>query len=257
MMFVVFFLTNMKLSINLNKIALLRNSRGGNNPDIEHYARIALEENILGLTVHPRPDSRHVTYQDLIKIQFLTNEYNKEFNIEGNPLENKSENYKGFMSLVKEFNPTQATLVPDATNQLTSDHGWEISNLNNADYIHTLKKDCTRCSVFINAGTDINELENNSIDAIEIYTGPYAQAVKSNDVQLIERELKQIIFTSETAKKRNMRINAGHDLDIGNLPLLLELDLIDEVSIGHAIISESLNQGFKNTIQQYIDLING
>tara|TARA_B100000965_G_C19002802_1_gene503219 strand:- start:191 stop:526 length:336 start_codon:yes stop_codon:yes gene_type:complete len=111
--------------------------------------------------------------------------------------------------------------------------------------------------VFINAGTDLKELKNNYVDSIEIYTGPYADAVLKNNSKLIDTELSKIIFTCETAKNLGMRINAGHDLDLNNLPMLKELNLIDEVSIGHAIISESLNKGFKNTIQQYIKLING
>ena len=256
-MFVTIFLTNMKLSINLNKIALLRNSRGSNNPDIEEYARTALEFDILGLTAHPRPDNRHITYDDLICIKQLTSEYSKEFNIEGNPQETMSSNYKGFISLIEEFKPTQATLVPDATNQLTSDHGWEIQDLNSADYIQNIKKNCDRCSVFINAGANLNELTNDAVDSIEIYTGPFAEAVKQNNTESITNELSKIIYTTEIAKERNMRVNAGHDLDLINLPYLIETNLIDEVSIGHAIISESLNQGFKNTINQYIELING
>ncbi|RZO23641.1 MAG: pyridoxine 5'-phosphate synthase [SAR86 cluster bacterium] len=256
-MFIRIFLTNMKLSINLNKIALLRNSRGSNNPDIAEYAITALEENILGLTVHPRPDNRHITYDDLICIKNLTDEYNKEFNIEGNPQEVASLNYKGFIPLIEEFKPTQATLVPDATNQLTSDHGWAIQDLNSANYIHNIKKNCTRCSVFINAGANLNDLKNEAIDSIEIYTGPFAAAVKQNNADLVDKELSKIIYTSEIAKQRNMRVNAGHDLDLINLPYLIETNLIDEVSIGHAIISESLNQGFKKTINQYIELING
>ena len=247
----------MKLSINLNKIALIRNSRGSNNPDIEYFAKLALDEDILGLTVHPRPDGRHIIYDDLVKIKAITDEYKKEFNIEGNPIEKESLNYKGFIPIIKEFKPTQATLVPDSTNQLTSDHGWEINDLNNADYIKSIKDECSRCSVFINAGTDLKELKNNYVDSIEIYTGPYADAVLKNNSKLIDAELSKIIFTCETAKNLGMRINAGHDLDLNNLPMLKELNLIDEVSIGHAIISESLNNGFKNTIQQYIKLING
>ena len=206
----------MKLSINLNKIALLRNSRGSNNPDIKEFAITALEENILGLTVHPRPDNRHITYDDLKRIKILTSEYNKEFNIEGNPVEAPSSRYKGYIQLIEEFKPTQATLVPDATNQLTSDHGWEIQDLNTANYIENIKKNCIRCSVFINAGTNLNELSNNAIDAIEIYTGPFADAVKQKNSKLIDNELSKIVFTSEIAKQRNMRVNAGHDLDLIN-----------------------------------------
>ena len=247
----------MKLSINLNKIALIRNSRGSISPNLEYFARTALEENILGLTAHPRPDNRHIRYSDLELIKKLTNEYDKEFNIEGNPLEPPSTKYIGYLALVKKFKPTQATLVPDDTNQLTSDHGWDIKDLNDENFTDSVINNCNRCSVFIDAGTDLSLLKNKNINAIEIYTGPYADAHKSGDKELLEKELKKIIFTAESAKNEGLRVNAGHDLDLNNLPLLKEHEIIDEVSIGHAIISESLDKGFKTTIRQYIKIING
>ena len=247
----------MKLSINLNKIALIRNSRGSISPNLEYFARTALEENILGLTAHPRPDNRHIRYSDLELIKKLTNEYDKEFNIEGNPLEPPSTKYIGYLALVKKFKPTQATLVPDDTNQLTSDHGWDIKDLNDENFTDSVINNCNRCSVFIDAGTDLSLLKNKNINAIEIYTGPYADAHKSGDKELLEKELKKIIFTAESAKNEGLRVNAGHDLDLNNLPLLKEHEIIDEVSIGHAIISESLDRGFKTTIRQYIKIING
>ena len=247
----------MKLSINLNKIALIRNSRGSISPNLEYFARTALEENILGLTAHPRPDNRHIRYEDLELIKKLTDEYQKEFNIEGNPLEQPSSKYRGYLALIEEFKPTQATLVPDDTNQLTSDHGWDISDLNDENFTDSIIKYCDRCSVFINAGTDLSLLKNKNINAIEIYTGPYAVAHKSGNKELLDIELKKIIFTAESAREEGLRVNAGHDLDLCNIPLLRERDLIDEVSIGHAIISESLDKGFKTTIRQYIKTING
>ncbi len=247
----------MKLSINLNKIALIRNSRGSISPSLEYFARIALEENILGLTAHPRPDNRHIRYEDLKLIKKLTDEYQKEFNIEGNPLELPSSGYRGYLALIEEFKPTQATLVPDDTNQLTSDHGWDISELNSEKFTSSIINNCDRCSVFINAGTDLSSLNNKNINAIEIYTGPYADAHKSGNKELLDIEIKKIIFTAESARKEGIRVNAGHDLNLSNLPLLREYDLIDEVSIGHAIISESLDKGFKTIIRQYIKIVNG
>ena len=247
----------MKLSINLNKIALIRNSRGSISPNLEYFARTALEENILGLTAHPRPDKRHIRYADLELIKKLTNEYQKEFNIEGNPLELPSTEYKGYLALVKKFKPTQATLVPDDTNQLTSDHGWDINDLNDENFTDSIIDNCSRCSVFIDAGTDLSLLKNKNINAIEIYTGPYADAHKLGDKELLKKELKKIIFTAESARNQGLRVNAGHDLDLYNLPLLKEQEIIDEVSVGHAIISESLDKGFKTTIRQYIKIING
>jgi len=247
----------MKLSINLNKIALIRNSRGSISPNLEYFARTALEENILGLTAHPRPDNRHIRYEDLELINKLTNEYQKEFNIEGNPLELPSSEYRGYLALIKEFKPTQATLVPDDTNQLTSDHGWDINDLNDENFTDSVINNCNRCSVFIDAGTDLCLLKNKNINAIEIYTGPYADAHKLGDKELLKKELKKIIFTAESARNQGLRVNAGHDLDLNNLPLLKEHEIIDEVSIGHAIISESLDKGFKTTIRQYIKITNG
>tara|TARA_B100001027_G_scaffold159339_1_gene112440 strand:+ start:62 stop:805 length:744 start_codon:yes stop_codon:yes gene_type:complete len=247
----------MKLSINLNKIALIRNSRGSISPNLEYFARTALEENILGLTAHPRPDNRHIRYEDLELINKLTNEYQKEFNIEGNPLELPSSEYRGYLALIKEFKPTQATLVPDDTNQLTSDHGWDINDLNDGNFTDSIINNCNRCSVFIDAGTDLSLLKNKNINAIEIYTGPYADAYKLGDKELLKKELKKIIFTAESARNQGLRVNAGHDLDLNNLPLLKEHEIIDEVSIGHAIISESLDKGFKTTIRQYIKITNG
>ena len=247
----------MKLSINLNKIALIRNSRGSISPNLEYFARTALEENILGLTAHPRPDNRHIRYEDLELIKKLTDEYQKEFNIEGNPLEQPSSKYRGYLALIEEFKPTQATLVPDDTNQLTSDHGWDINELNGENFTSSIISNCDRCSVFINAGTDLNSLNNKNINAIEIYTGPYADVHKSGNKELLDIELKKIIFTAESAREQGLRVNAGHDLDLSNIPLLKEHDLIDEVSIGHAIISESLDKGFKTTIRRYIETING
>ena len=247
----------MKLSINLNKIALIRNSRGSISPSMEYFAKTALDADILGLTAHPSPDNRHIRYEDLALIKELTTEYQKEFNIEGNPFESPSSEYKGYVSIINEFKPTQATLVPDDTDQLTSDHGWDMNDLNRTDFADSIKNNCLRCSVFIDAGTDLSLLENKNINAVEIFTGPYADAHKSGDKELLDQELKKLIFTAESAKRESLRVNAGHDLDLQNLPLLKELNLIDEVSIGHAIISESLDRGFKNTIQQYINLING
>ena len=147
--------------------------------------------------------------------------------------------------------------MPDDSNQLTSDHGWDISDLNGENFTDSIINNCDRCSVFINAGTDLNSLNNKNINAIEIYTGPYADAYKSGVRELLDKELNKIIFTAKSAKEHGLRVNAGHDLDLDNLPMLREHDLIDEVSIGHAIISESLNQGFKSTIRQYIKIVNG
>ena len=148
----------MKLSINLNKIALIRNSRGSISPSMEYFAKTALDADILGLTAHPRPDNRHIRYEDLALIKELTTEYQKEFNIEGNPFESPSSEYKGYVSIINEFKPTQATLVPDDTDQLTSDHGWDMNDLNRTDFADSIKNICYQSSeITCNISTNINK----------------------------------------------------------------------------------------------------
>ena len=247
----------MKLSINLNKIALLRNSRGGQQPDLEYFAKKALDEDIIGLTAHPRPDERHIKHSDLELIKNITDQYTKEFNIEGNPLEGESKQYIGFMEIVRKYKPTQTTLVPDSTSQITSDHGWEITKVNSLNLTNDVRSNSARCSIFVDADSDLDLLTNKDINAIEIYTGPYAQAVLENDSHQTELEVEKIKNLSSKAKELGLRVNAGHDLNLKNLPELRKLDLIDEVSIGHAIITQSLIDGFNNTIKKYLEVING
>ena len=247
----------MKLSVNLNKIALLRNSRGGHQPDLEYFAKEALDEDIIGLTVHPRPDERHIKHSDLELIKNITDQYKKEFNIEGNPLEGESKQYIGFMEIIRKHKPTQTTLVPDSTSQITSDHGWEITEVNNLDLTNQVRANSKRCSIFVDADLDLDSLTNKDINAIEIYTGPYAQAVLENNNKQTESEVEKIKNLSLKAKELGLRVNAGHDLDLENLPELRKLDLIDEVSIGHAIITQSLIYGFKETIKKYLEVTNG
>ena len=247
----------MKLSINLNKIALLRNSRGGHQPDLEYFAKKALDEDIIGLTAHPRPDERHIKHSDLELIKNITDQYTKEFNIEGNPLEGESKQYIGFMEIVRKYKPTQTTLVPDSTSQITSDHGWEITKVNSLNLTNDVRSNSARCSIFVDADSDLDLLTNKDINAIEIYTGPYAQAVLENDSHQTELEVEKIKNLSSKAKELGLRVNAGHDLNLKNLPELRKLDLIDEVSIGHAIITQSLIDGFNNTIKKYLEVING
>ena len=247
----------MKLSINLNKIALLRNSRGGHQPDLEYFAKKALDEDIIGLTAHPRPDERHIKHSDLELIKNITDQYTKEFNIEGNPLEGESKQYIGFMEIVRKYKPTQTTLVPDSTSQITSDHGWEITKVNSLNLTNDVRSNSARCSIFVDADSDLDLLTNKDINAIEIYTGPYAQAVLEDDSHQTELEVEKIKNLSSKAKELGLRVNAGHDLNLKNLPELRKLDLIDEVSIGHAIITESLIDGFNNTIKKYLEVTNG
>ena len=241
-------------------MALIRNSRGNDNPSLTDYAYKCIELGVDGLTLHPRPDHRHATSQDAINLSKLCKENNIEFNLEGNPFSMPKGEFIGFQELCAHTNPEQVTLVPDDLQQITSDHGWQPGFLDDElnKFIRSLKDSNARTSLFIDANVDsVEYAQEIGFDRIEIYTGPFAAAVKQNNADLIDKELSKIIYTSEIAKQRNMRVNAGHDLDLINLPYLIETNLIDEVSIGHAIISESLNQGFKKTINQYIKLING
>ncbi len=249
----------MDLSVNLNKIALLRNSRGGGEPDIRYFADYVLDQACIGITVHPRPDARHINYDDLILLSQLCTKAKKFLNIEGNPKEQKNSVYKGFNEIIKDINPHQITLVPDESNQITSDHGWSLED---KEYLDACTKSLSSynqvCSIFVNSDeANLKELISENINAIEIYTGPYANAFSKANEFIIDQEIENIKRISKEAKSLGLRVHAGHDLNTSNLSKLVELDIIDEVSIGHAIISESLVKGFKRTIDDYIKIING
>jgi len=249
----------MKLSVNLNKVALLRNSRGGGVPDVNYFANYVLDQDCIGITVHPRPDARHIDYDDIALLNELCIKAKKFLNIEGNPKEQKNSNYKGFNEIIRDINPHQITLVPDESNQITSDHGWSIEDKEYLDSCTKLLSPHNQvCSIFVNSDElYLKELISENVNAIEIYTGPYANAFSTGNKMLIDKEIKNIQMISEEAKSLGLRVHAGHDLNTKNLLNLVELDIIDEVSIGHAIISESLVKGFKQTIDDYIKLING
>ena len=239
-----------KLSVNINKIALIRNSRKGNNPSLEFFSKKIIESGAHGITVHPRPDLRHIRPDDLSDISLITKELDVEFNIEGNPYEERLGDYPGFLNLIESVKPSQCTLVPDDSNQLTSDHGWNIHSEHNKlkDVLTYLKQNNIRSSVFIDP--DISQLDaakDIGVDRIEIYTGPYAEAFKKNDENTLSTYRKAIEYANEI----NLEVNAGHDLNLENLATLLSYGDIKEVSIGHALISESLIYGIENTIQKY------
>lgn len=254
----------MNFSLNLNKIALLRNARGEDYPKLEDYAYRAIDLGIDGLTLHPRPDQRHATCDDVLSISSICKETNIEFNIEGNPFSEPTATYNGFINLVNQSKPEQVTLVPDSLDQITSDHGWnpnfKVDKLSSAiKNIHSFGVG-SRVSLFIDT------IYNNNInydvldyclkvgaDTIEIHTGPYSKAIASNDFTIID-SLRLLL---EKAKDKGLNINAGHDLNLSNLSHLKNLNLIDEVSIGHAIIVDALNYGFDDTIKKYIDIIKG
>jgi len=232
-----------RLSVNINKIATLRNSRGGNNPNLIQVAKDCEAFGAEGITVHPRPDERHIRYKDVYD---LKQNISTEFNIEGNPKEDK------FVELVLVNQPAQVTLVPDALNQLTSDHGWDTikEQAYLKEIIARFKNAGIRVSIFIDPNEAMVEAAaTTGTDRIELYTESYAKAFEAGNKEEI---IQAYIKAAEKAKALGLGINAGHDLDRHNLPYLIQqIPFIDEVSIGHALISDALYLGLENTIQLY------
>ena len=232
-----------RLSVNINKFATLRNSRGGNNPDVVKAAIDAQRFGADGVTVHPRPDERHIRYNDVREIKKIIT---TEFNIEGNCTEEK------FVDLVLETKPDQVTLVPDTLGQLTSDHGWDT--IKNKDYlkdiISVFKKAGIRVSIFVDP--DITMVEGaaaTGTDRIELYTEGYAKKFGAGSR---EPGVKPYVEAARKAKELGLGVNAGHDLDLTNLKFLKEhIPWLDEVSIGHALVCDAIYLGFENTIQLY------
>jgi pyridoxine 5-phosphate synthase len=231
-----------KLSVNINKFATLRNSRGGNNPDIVKAAIDAQRFGADGVTVHPRPDERHIRYNDVREIKKIIT---TEFNIEGNCREQK------FIDLVLEVKPNQVTLVPDAEGQLTSDHGWDT--INNKGYLQEIiqifKSAGIRVSIFVDPSEDmvIGAAETGT-DRIELYTEGYASHYHANK----EKAIAPYITAATKANELGLGINAGHDLDLNNLAWFAKnIPGLMEVSIGHALISDALYLGYENVIQLY------
>ncbi|MDI9320002.1 MAG: pyridoxine 5'-phosphate synthase [Phycisphaerales bacterium] len=231
-----------KLSVNINKIATLRNSRGGNNPNVLQAAIDCLQFGADGITVHPRPDERHIRYADVREIMpYITT----EFNIEGNPTEDK------FVQLVLEVKPHQVTLVPDALGQLTSNHGWDT--IKEAKYLRDIvavfKKEGIRVSIFVAPMVSLAEAAfDTGTDRIELYTEHYASHFQSNKAEAI----KEYISAANAATAKGLGINAGHDLDRYNLAYFAQnIPQLAEVSIGHALIADALYYGLENTIQMY------
>lgn len=231
-----------KLSVNINKIATIRNARGGNTPNVVQVAIDCERFGAQGITVHPRPDERHITLKDVYDLKDVVK---TEFNIEGYPDER-------FMKIIREIRPAQATLVPDPPNVLTSNTGWDV--IQNESFLKEilaeLKEIGVRTSLFLNP--DLKQLEkvkNVGADRIELYTGPYAENYPINK----EEAIRKYIDVSIETVKLDIGINAGHDLSLENLAYLIqEIPEIDEVSIGHALISDALYLGLENTIQRYL-----
>ena len=231
-----------KLSVNINKVATIRNARGGNNPDVVHTALDCERFGSQGITVHPRPDERHITYQDVLDLKpVLTT----EFNIEGYPDER-------FMELVEKVRPAQATLVPDAPDAITSNAGWDT--VQQYDFlkpiVERLKSYGTRVSIFVDPAVEMVEgAAKLGAHRIELYTEPYATHFAANK----EMAVAPYIKAAQAATKLGLGINAGHDLDLQNLKYLKQqLPNLDEVSIGHALVCDALYYGWENTIQMYL-----
>ena len=231
-----------KLSVNINKFATIRNSRGGNNPDVVKAALDAERFGADGVTVHPRPDERHIRYADVRAIKPLLK---TEFNIEGNPKEQK------FIDLVLEVKPHQVTLVPDAEGQLTSDHGWNTIKEKEylVDIIQTFKNAGIRTSIFVDADEAIIEgAAATGTDRIELYTEGYAAHFLENK----EAAIQPYIIAAKLANKLQLGINAGHDLDLQNLQYFAQnIPGLLEVSIGHALVCDAIYLGYENAVQMY------
>jgi pyridoxine 5-phosphate synthase len=239
------------LSVNVNKIAWLRNARGENRPNLIEMSKILIESGVHGLTVHPRPDLRHITPDDVRDLSVLCADNKVEFNIEGNPYSEQTKIYPGFINLVKEIMPDQCTLVPDSPDQLTSDHGWEIQKKDHnaiRNIVEEIQTDKTRVSFFVDPNkAQIDSIKELGAKRIELYTGPYAANPKSNKLSEYENAFLY-------AKEIGLGINAGHDLDLNNLALFLSRVPADEVSIGHALISDALVYGLEAVTKQYLEL---
>jgi len=247
----------MNLSVNLNKIALLRNSRGSDSPSLENYANQVIALGAQGITLHPRPDHRHATSQDAISVASICKDHSLEFNLEGNPFSDAKDSFLGFLGICAASEPHQVTLVPDNDTQITSDSGWPIGykskELKAFLSSHEIKN--SRTSLFIDANVEALEFAAiNDFDRVEIYTGPFAIACSGHDPSLVALESSRISAVIKRAGDLGIGINAGHDLNLDNIPLLKLCGFIDEVSIGHAIISDSLKYGFKDTIMQYLNI---
>ncbi len=231
-----------KLSVNINKIATLRNSRGGNNPDVVKAAIDCQHFGADGITVHPRPDERHIRYSD---VREISNIITTEFNIEGNPLEDK------FVNLVLEVKPAQVTLVPDSPGQLTSNHGWDT--IKEKEYLQRIiavfKNAGIRVSIFVDPVERIvAAAADTGTDRVELYTEDYAKNYRKDKNAAVAAYVKAAAIAGEN----NLGLNAGHDLDRENLQFFKQsIPSLLEVSIGHALISDALYYGLENAIQLY------
>jgi len=250
------------LSVNVNKIAVLRNSRGGSEPDIVQAARACLDAGAHGITVHPRPDARHVRHDDVLALAELTRDYGVEFNLEGNPFAPPRPGYPGFHALCAQARPAQATLVPDGDAQVTSDHGFDFARDGDGlrPHVAALKALGCRVSLFADAhgdvGPDADDMRRaaaTGADRVELYTGPYAEAFAAGAPAAM---LERFAATARRAQAAGLGVNAGHDLSQANLGAFLgSVPGVEEVSIGHALIGEALYAGLDATVRRYLAIV--
>jgi pyridoxine 5-phosphate synthase len=245
------------LSVNLNKIALIRNSRDTTNPDVPEHARMCIDAGVEGITVHPRPDQRHIRAQDCFDLKAMLT---VEFNIEGNPMSGPRASdrpgvgdYPGFMALVKEIRPAQCTLVPDTEGQLTSDHGFDLKRDGDrvAPLVEELKAIGIRTSLFMDPDPEqIRLAARTGTDRIELYTESYARAFRDND--RVDEVFARFVRAAEVAAEEGLGLNAGHDLDLHNLPRFAAgIPGLLEVSIGHALTVDAIRMGLAAAVAAY------
>lgn len=243
-----------QLSVNVNKIALLRNARDTGLPSVARAAAICVQAGSDGITVHPRPDMRHIRPSDVYE---LADMLSVEFNIEGNPFAGPGREYPGFMEIVRQVRPEQCTLVPDGPGQLTSDHGWDLARDASRvrPLIERIRADGVRVSLFMDAEADNMRLAAEAgADRVELYTEPYARSFAAGKG---DEALERFAAAAAAARDCGLGVNAGHDLNLENLGMFCRIPGILEVSIGHALICEALETGLAATVRAYLDILGG
>lgn len=241
------------LSVNVNKVAWLRNGRGGNQPDVMWAARTAVEAGAHGITVHPRPDQRHIHPEDVLQIgEWMASRDDLEYNIEGNPFEEPMGDYPGLVALAKATRPAQVTLVPDSVDQITSNAGWAVSIHRRRLKVAIAEFQSLGCRVSLFMEPDSDEFElvkELGADRIELYTEDYARA---HDAGNFDATRERYRAAAQRAQALGLGVNAGHDLSLTNLADFLEIEGVLEVSIGHALISDALRYGLANSVEKYL-----
>jgi pyridoxine 5-phosphate synthase len=247
------------LSVNLNRVALLRNSRDIDRPHLLKFAQLAIEAGAHGITVHPRPDQRHIRVADVHDLSHWLKQYSHiEFNMEGNPF---SGGVAAFLPLVFAARPQQVTLVPDSDAQATSDHGWDLKQdgARLAPIVAVLKAIGARVSLFMDADADAMGLARaTGADRIELYTKPLVDALKDGSAEAGVASLSRFAAAAEAATTVGLGVNAGHDLNLDNLPALVKaIPNLAEVSIGHALMADALEFGLAVTVRKYLEALAG